>query len=282
MNEDKHIAADKIKVFVNKYLDGDINRLPEFQLSKLWNDNEFGCPGRERFDSDDTELMRAIYVLIFSDIWPELTLESLANYEYRGDTLNTYNTLFGSPYKQYNHSKSKHPGLDKFNPTDELSNKAINFRFGIYSTLGNMAVLPNRWLNGTTINRYRGCNHTHDFFDRFLVDFKAVLVDEPNCDEDLLALINHNGDYFEPFRSSEGFNRIINRLFLEDYVDSDYNPIIVSKAYYFWMRKDGYSVTDEEYLAEAERHLDFSTKVIENRGRKMLAAIKKQLLFHSC
>lgn len=277
MNNDKCIAAEKVKVFVNKYLDGDIDRLSEFRLSKLSNDNEFGCPGRERFDSDDTELMRAVYVLIFSDLWPGLTLESLANYEYRGDTLNTYNTLFGSPYKTYNHSKSKHPGLDKFNPSHDLSKKATDFRFGIYSTLGNMAVLPNRWLNGTTINRNRGCDHTHDFFDRFLSDFKAVLVGDPNCDENLLALVNHNGEYLNQFRNEDGFKKIITGMFLEDYVDELFNPIVVSKAYYFWMRRDGYNITDEEYVTEAERHLDFSTKVIRNRGRKMLDKLKIEL-----
>jgi hypothetical protein len=66
-------------------------------------------------------------------------------------------------------------------------------------------------------------------------------------------------------------------MFLEDYTDKDFNPIIVSKAYYFWMGRDGYKVTSEDYIAEANRHLDFSTTIIENRGRKMLNAIKEQL-----
>lgn len=185
--------------------------------------------------------------------------------------------MFGSPYNQYNKTNSKHPGLDKFNPSDELSKKAIEFRFGVYTRIGNMAVLPNLWLNGTTINRYRGCNHTHDFFDRFLVDLNTILSGEGKADKELLDLVNHNGVYFEPFRNAEGFRKIIRGMFLEDYVDSDFNPVIVSKACYYWMRKDGLQMTDEEYLAEAERHLDFSTKVIENRGRKMLAALKHQL-----
>lgn len=277
VTEDKIIAAEKVLRFAAKYLAGNLDNIVTFPLAKLWNDSEFGCPGRERFDSDDTELMRAIYILIFSDLWPGLTFEALSNYEYRGDTLNTYNTLFGSPYKQYNHSKSKHPGLDKFNPTDEFSRKTIDFRFNVYSRIGNMAVLPNRRLGDETINRYRGCNHTHDFFDRFLVDLKAILINEGKIDGKLLDLINLNDHYFESLRNADGFKKIINCMFLEDYVDANYNPLIVSKAYYFWMEKDGYNVTSDDYINEANRHLDFSTKIIENRGGKMLRAIKHQL-----
>lgn len=96
MNE-RRIITEKIISFTNKYLDGDIDRIATFSLSKLWNDPEFGCPKPRRYDNDDTELMRCIYVLIFSDVWPGLTLESLERYEYRGETMNTYNTLFGQP-----------------------------------------------------------------------------------------------------------------------------------------------------------------------------------------
>jgi hypothetical protein len=277
LNNDKKIAASIIERFSDKYLDGNLDNIVTFSLAKLYKDSEFGCPKRKRFDSDDTELMRAIYILIFSDLWPGLTFDSLSCYDYRGDTLNTYNTMFGSPYKQYNQSRSKHPGLDKFNPTDEFSRKTVDFRYSIYSRIGNMAVLPNRCFGDTTINCYRGCNHTHDFFDRFLVDLKAVLINDEKVDEELLALVNHNSEYFEPFRSGDGFKKIIKGMFLEDYTDKDFNPIIVSKAYYFWMGRDGYKVTSEDYIAEANRHLDFSTTIIENRGRKMLNAIKEQL-----
>ena len=50
--------------FIEEKLEGDISRLASFPLGNLRNDNTFGCPGRN-FDSDDTELMRAIYCLVF-------------------------------------------------------------------------------------------------------------------------------------------------------------------------------------------------------------------------
>ena len=49
-----------IKAFVAEKLDGDIQRLADFPLGSLRSDKVYGCPNRN-FDSDDTELMRAIY-----------------------------------------------------------------------------------------------------------------------------------------------------------------------------------------------------------------------------
>lgn len=269
MKEEKHIAVERIKAFIDKYLDGDINRLPAFRLSKLRNDEEFGCPNRERYDNDDTEIMRARYVLIFSDVWPGLTMEALTNYRYRGDTMNTYNTMFGKPV----YGGSMHPGLDKFNPDAALKEKMVDFRLNHYNRIGNMVVLPNIELGGTTINRNRGSNHTHDFFDRFLADFKAVLTGAPDFDSKLSDLVRANARYLDPFMSANGFHRLCSELYFDDYLDVDLNPEVKSKAFYFWMK----DVSTDEYLEEANRYIDFSNSVIDNRGQKMLAAIKHQL-----
>ena len=49
-----------IKDFVHDYLHDNINELATFQLYDLREDEKYGCPNR-KFDSDDTNLMRAIY-----------------------------------------------------------------------------------------------------------------------------------------------------------------------------------------------------------------------------
>lgn len=269
MNEDKKIAASIIESFADKYLDGNLDSIVSFPLSRLYRDNEFGCPSDRRFDFDDTNLMRAIYVLIFSDVWPGLTMDSLANYKYRGDTMNTYNTMFGKPV----YGGSMHPGLDKFNPDAALKDKVVDFRLNRYNRIGNMVVLPNIEFGGTTINRNRGCNHTHDFFDRFLADFKAVLTGSVDADPKLCELVNANAEYLDPFMSAYGFYRLCSALYFDDYLDAANNPEIKSKAFYFWMK----DVSPDEYLEEANRYIDFSNSVIDNRGQKILAAIKHQL-----
>ena len=268
--ESKKIAASIIEKFADKYLDGNIDDIIFFPLSRLYHDKEFGCPSDRRFDFDDTNLMRAIYVLIFSDIWPELSFKSLSDFNFRGDTMNTYNTMFGKPdYK----TGKMHPGLDKFNPDDTLKDKVKDFKLNRYNLIGNMVVLPNIELRGTTINRYRGCNHTHDFFDRFIADLKAVLTGAPNADNKLTDLVKANSKYLAPYMSADGFNHLCSLLYFNDYLDSDLNPIIKSKAFYYWMK----DVEANEYLEEANNYIDFSNKIIENRGLKILEALKHQL-----
>ena len=51
--------VELINSFVAEKLEGDIQRLADFPLGSLRSDKVYGCPNRN-FDSDDTELMRAI------------------------------------------------------------------------------------------------------------------------------------------------------------------------------------------------------------------------------
>ena len=105
--------------FVEEKLEGDINRLATFPLGNLRNDKVYGCPGRN-FDSDDTELMRAIYCLVFGEVWKNLSMDNLGDGKLRGDTLNTYNTLFSQPWNE------KFTTI--WNPDDRLKAKMKEFQ----------------------------------------------------------------------------------------------------------------------------------------------------------
>ena len=64
-----------IITFVDDKLNGNIDLLVTFPLSSLQYDKTFGCPNR-KFDCDDTELIRAIYCLVFNDVWKNLSMEN--------------------------------------------------------------------------------------------------------------------------------------------------------------------------------------------------------------
>lgn len=64
MNRD---AITLIKEFVISYLEGDIDKLVDFDLKKLAKDDVYGCPDR-KFDADDTNLMRAVYCIAFGNV----------------------------------------------------------------------------------------------------------------------------------------------------------------------------------------------------------------------
>ena len=104
--------------FIEEKLGGAITKLATFPLGNLRNDDTFGCPGR-KFDSDDTELMRAIYCLVFGEVWVNLSMDNLGDGKLRGDTLNTYYTLFSQPWNE------KFTGI--WHPDDKLLAKMKEF-----------------------------------------------------------------------------------------------------------------------------------------------------------
>lgn len=68
--------------FVNEKLDGELERILDFDFSTLRNDSVYGCRGRE-FDIADTQIMHAVYVILWGDLLPELTFENCGR-KYRG------------------------------------------------------------------------------------------------------------------------------------------------------------------------------------------------------
>lgn len=269
MNSPKQLIID----FIHEYLHDDITELAHFHLRELQEDEKFGCPGR-KFDADDTNLMRAVYCVLFSDVWEGLNMESLDKYVYRGDTMNTYNTMFGRPNQE-----SLHPGLDKYNPSKELIDKVDDFQKNICGTIGNMTVLPNigHDYNGQyeTINTYRGCHYIwHDFFDQFLGSLNDVLDGKGETDFPLKKLVELNKKPFLPYMNSKGILCLSQGLLWEDYIDQEGKPVLTSKGFFYWRN---FGMTREEYLQEAERYVNFARTVIENRSIKMVIILRKRL-----
>ncbi len=253
--------------FVVEKLNGYIHRLADFPLGSLRGDRTYGCPGRN-FDSDDTELMRAIYCVVFGETWKNLSMDNAGNGKLRGDTLNTYNTLFSPPWKERFTSI--------WNPDEELVEKIKAFHVTAY-TIGNMAILPDRRIGEWSINMHRGCHDEwHDYEDRFLAALYKVLTKQEDRDLDLEELVRLNNVDFEPFYGEEGWHRFIDGNMLEYYVDDNYLPVVSSKGYTFW--RGGYT-NRERFFAECHRYIDFSMTVIKDRARRM---IKKIEIFRDC
>ena len=251
--------------FIEEKLEGDICRLATFPLGNLRNDKVYGCPGRN-FDSDDTELMRAIYCLVFGEVWKNLSMDNLGDGKLRGDTLNTYNTLFSQPWNE------KFAAI--WNPDDELKAKMKEFQTTCY-TIGNMAVLPDRRIGEWSINKHRGChNEWHDYEDRFLEALYLVLTGDSKRDLDLEELVDLNKKDFVPFYGKEGWAKFVEGNLLMDYVDSDSVPVVRSKGYTYW--RGGYTNRDR-FIAECHRYIDDSTAIINKRAIAIINKIRQHL-----
>ena len=265
-DQSKKISPEELlKSFIEEKLSGDIERLTTYPLPNLRNDEVYGCPGR-KYDSDDTELMRAIYCVVFSDAWKNISMNNLGDGKLRGDTLNTYNTLFSAPWKErFN---------EIWHPDAELKEKIKSFKGSCY-TMGNMAVLPDRRIGEWSINKHRGCHDEwHDYEDRFLGALYKVLTSKAGCDLDLEELVKLNDEDFAPYYGEDGWQLFIEKNMLEYYVDDSYRPVISSKGYTFW--RGGYT-NRERFFTECYRYIDFSVEIINDRAKRMIDIIKKKL-----
>lgn len=67
-----NIAINAVRTFVIERLGGNVDGIIDYDLGRLRSDKQYGCPGR-MFDPDDTNLMRAIYCIVFGDVWSNLS-----------------------------------------------------------------------------------------------------------------------------------------------------------------------------------------------------------------
>ena len=245
-------AIKYVKQFLNDY-SLDIDGLKAFPFKNLESDSEYGCPDRS-FDYDDTNLARAIYFIIWNDL-PEMDISEIGTgKKYRGDTLNTFNTMFSADLSRCDILS----GGNK-----ELCDKAEGFRDICYS-LGNFSVLPNISIplsknKETTINLYRGnWNGWKDFYDTFLRELNLCLPESNNANEVLAELVKANSFYFLQIDSISKFKDI---NFLTSYfTESDTVKELFKHDFYGW------KLDSKAYIGFANFYIDKATEIIKYRA----------------
>ena len=263
-------ARQTLQDFIQEKLKGDLDEILTFDFKTLRESEKFGCPGR-RFDADYTEIVRAVCVVLWEDLLPELSMAALGDGEkYRGDTMNSFHTMFGRELPD-------HPGffagLEKYDPPVELRERVREFGNAYCSTVGNFVVLPNLYVQGTTLNMHRGTNEWRDFFDRFLIQLRNVLCGGEEKDPLLAELVKANGFCFGKFEGREGFSSLVRGLLLEDYCDQEFLPKFVFPMNYHWKNP----ADKETYFRDTAAYLDNAERIIRNRGRKIRDLLRAKL-----
>ena len=258
--------------FIQEKLDGQFDSIRTFDFKTLRGDDKFGCPGRY-FDCDDTEIMRTVYVLLWENFLPELSMDTLGNKgKYRGDTMNSFHTMFG---REIPDRPGFYAGLEKYHPSDELRERVRKFGNKYCSTIGNFVVLPNLYAQNTTLNLYRGTNQWRDFFDRFLIELKNVLCDCGRKDPLLEELVRANAFCFDKFKGRTGFQMLERILILEDYCDglNGFAPKIICPMNYHWKN----SADADTYIRDAESYLEKAEEVIGSRSQSISYILRAKL-----
>ena len=262
-------AKSLITSFVEERLQGNLNKLVYFDFAQLRGDKKYGVCSGGSFDCDNTNLSNAIYLLVFEDVWNDLSLSSLENGLYRGDTINSFNTTFGKAV-----TTGGFAGLNRFQPDACLQQRVLKFH-SLYHTIGNFMVLPNACVDGYTLNTFRGSyNQWRDYIDKFVEALHLLLTGSQCANNELFyQLIAANIKDFEPYCHQDGFGLLMDKLLLNDCIDQDGKPKPLFDVVYHWDKR----LTRDIYFRHVNQYLYFSEYFIEKRGAKMVEILASKL-----
>lgn len=270
MTAQKQECIELIKSFINERLDGDIQKLHDYDLDQLEKDEKYGA-----YDPDNSKIANAIYVVLWGDILPNLTMDNLGDKMYRGDTMNSFNTLMGRP----NENGTNFLGIQKYTHDSNIINMARKYHEK-YHTIGNLMILPNKTpeLERTTLNQLRGGGAWYDYFDLFLSDIRNLMIgtNTSRIDNRLKRLVDINSHYFDCFRGQDGFTRFCKNFYLDNYVDSQYLKVYSIFAPYarHWPTK----YSEEEYKRYVTAYITKATEIIDYRCSRMIEDLEIEIL----
>lgn len=271
MNEKQYLIT-----FIKEKLHGKIENLKEFNFIDLQKD--YGAT--TAFDPDDTMIARCIYCLLWETKIPELSFENLGNgKKYRGDTLNTFNTLFGSDKISENGKSVFENCLEKFgfNKDEIFKEKILKFKKN-YTRIGNFSILP--CVPNYSLNYYRGDNRGWgDYYDRFLIELEKCFLSKPDRDKKAQKIIEKNEFFFGKFKNSD--NKLLDfcKLFyLEDYIDNEHPKKLFGDNWIIqWRFKNPNNQDKRNYKEFAEKYIDTCCKIIEKRSERIITKLDKIL-----
>lgn len=256
MNEPLKIIRD----FIQNRLDYRPEALLDYDLRQLSDDEQYGVIGRA-FSPEYSTLLNAIMAVVFRDVWPGLTYETIKDLTYSSCRLNPMQDIFGSQILD-----EYFKGLVKFDPDEEFEKKVWEFN-RLQNTVGNFMILPSALAQcRSTYKPVR----TH--VAKFLAKLQTCLNGQGKPDYKILDAINAKKKCYEGLRSQEGFEKVVGGLFLEGYM-KDGTPDDIFKG----MCSSDKGLTRADYLAEAEKYIDHSTEIINGRAKQILEVVMKYL-----
>ncbi|MEG2832508.1 MAG: hypothetical protein RR923_07050 [Bacilli bacterium] len=275
-----------INDFSNEVLGGELDRLKTYCFDNLKGSFKYAYPNIEqihkwKFDCDDTKLSRAIYCVTWGYIF-NLKEESYKS-EYRGDTMNSFNTLFGDEDRGIFAYRARFYDMDK---DIKAWSNIIKFKYQ-YHTIGNFIVLPNKGkLKKGTIDKFSGSINIErsskfkDYFDLFLIDLDIYKSTKTN--ESKLKEFFDENSFYKEFSMS----KMKEIFFLDDYFNGeepkefigipkgDRFKLTGSKEYR--KNKKG-CFSQKEYTKLVNEYIAKSEEVISNRADKIIDVLKEEI-----
>ena len=115
---------------------------------------------------------------------------------------------------------------------------------------------------------------------KYLVEDLHAPANIPQQDSQLRYLVQQrNGLAFKKYAGSDGFRRLTELLFLDEYVGENghafiFNTCMTGKVMYYWMKP---RPSDEEYLKGAQWYVQNATQIIHARAERIVNVLYKIL-----
>ena len=258
-----------VRDFVKDYLDNDIVKFKDFDFNLLNGSAKYGCEDGN-FECENSNLIRAVYLLLWGSCVPDITANSLGKGKvYRGDVINSFKTMFGAPSSD---NETYFSGLELYKPNTELRNRVAHF-YKYHRTLGNFIILPNKSYNKKTLNYFRCTNKWHDFFDRYLVAIQQILEDD-RCDEpEFFDIVKQNNFFFDWYKGVAGFKELVETFYLNDFLNKSDKATRIFIMNFYWRNPEEI----EMYTNAANVYLSKAEKMIAKRSYLMIDQLSKIL-----
>lgn len=276
----KEQAKEIIRRFTFEYLNNDINNLKDFSFWHIAGNPSFDgtcfSNSLKDFDGDHTRLAYAIDKLLYGDLQiPDFILGQT----YKGDTINTFRTLFGNRFLYKENGETKVENEFKFNEEEKQKRNAFFYK---YQTVGNFYVLPSETilygLKNQSINSYRGSvSNWKDYFDVFLGKLETCLknTDVYNSDEKFLQKLLQkegcNKKFFSEFCKGN-VDKFLETFRLGMYSSQLYNHH--GNQYLGYRYYDGDIKVYKEF---AFNYVDIATELIDERSIIIVDQLKDHL-----
>lgn len=291
-------ATALVKEFLDKLRDKG-EQLEDFDMEKLRTDEykKFGCGDKKRFEYDNSELVKALFVVLWHDEFEkkgiQLNGDTVGDGKaFRGDTIHTSGALFGQKID----GKDQYEGLSsRYNIQNEEMTEKIK-KWPV-SRIGNMLLLPSKSLglpnkkgviSCLTINTFRGYHsHWHDYFDIFLSHLKNVygktqnqIRDKKEAILNQIMYLEENKPYFDCFNNFQGW---VEAMLLNDYLyeNGEIKKLLAipyEKYPYHWRYRSSETIKkiQEDYREWVEKFIERTTDLINKRSKRMVEKLKSK------
>lgn len=248
--------------FIEEHLDGDINRLADYDLRQLKGMDRYGDTHGYAFDIYRTDLVRAIAAVAFQDIVPK---------EVMFDKKRGMLTLAPAPLIKEdlwgNEIYGEFVMLTIFHHEDKASvNRRILPCAKLCNTIGNLYIHPR------SFDEYRH-SHAHG---RFLIDHtfadlhKALTGGKASLQ--MKKAVSGAKEFFDPYRGDDGWQRLMGQWLTEDLVDYYYNPEPFFEEITFTTYMPA-----SVYFRAVDRCIETCHEIIPPRAKKMVERLKNLL-----